>query len=202
MQNMPLSYAEQQFIYRWFASFLCQEINEKQLNALQGGEFEPLFALLADYGFDKEIANFQAEITACTTQPFAQLELAADFAQLFLLDGKLCALPYASAYLTGKTLDSHLAQMDSLLDQLQLQRNPNSKEPSDHIGVYFQLIDQYLNQAQSPKSALFLLQQWLYEWVNKAQTIPTHSRFYQTLLRLFERFVQWEMLADKDRLTK
>lgn len=73
---------------------------------------------------------------------FAHLELAADFAQLFLLHGNSSALPYASAYLDEHTMASHLVFMDNLLDEFHLQLNCQMHEPSDHLAVHLELLIQ------------------------------------------------------------
>lgn len=62
-----------------------------------GGEAAPLFEGFSVLGLDTEVQRLQGTIKTLSDLPDAHLELAADFAQMFLLDAKDSALPYASA---------------------------------------------------------------------------------------------------------
>lgn len=140
-------------------------------------------------GFAEQVAKFQAELTACNRLEFPHLELAADFAQLFLLEGSLSAIPYTSAYLSGEALEQNLAEMDKLLSEFGLQVNRESKEPSDHLCVYLTLFDRLLAEKTVEVQQQFLqtqLMSWLPAWFAKAKTVKTNTGVYSALLRLFE----------------
>lgn len=195
-QTDKLSREERRFIYGWFNAMLARELSDEQLNALQAGKFDDFFTFLAELGFEQDIANFQAELTACSQFEFPRLELAADFAQLFLLEGRLSAIPYASAYLKDEELAQNLAEMDALLARFALQVNRESKEPSDHICVYLSVLDKLLEQGTEAEIQAFIAQQlngWLPIWLEKVKGISSKTGFYQRLLSLFESIVQFEL---------
>ncbi|EXI61419.1 hypothetical protein MHD_09085 [Mannheimia granulomatis] len=195
MAHEWLSREERQFTYRWFNAMFARELSDEQLNALQAGQFDDFFAFLRELGLNEEVARFQAELTACKQLEFPRLELAADFAQLFLLDGKQSAIPYASAYLGECELTAHLAEMDRLLAYFSLQINRETKEPSDHISVYLNLLDKLLEQSTDEEVQCFLQTQlqWLSLWVEKARRVSTKTAFYQSLLQLLEKFVTYDL---------
>ncbi|VEI76355.1 Chaperone protein TorD [Mannheimia haemolytica] len=187
--KLDISREERQFIYAWFNAMLARELSDEQLNALQAGEFNDFFAYLSELGFAEQVAKFQAELTACNRLEFPRLELAADFAQLFLLEGNLSAIPYASAYLNGEALEKNLAEMDRLLSEFGLQVNRESKEPSDHLCVYLTLFDRLLAEKPLEEQQQFLqnqLMSWLPAWFAKAKKVKTNTGVYPALLELFE----------------
>lgn len=191
-----LNREERQFIYRWFNTMLARELSDEQLNVLQAGQFEDFFVFLRELGFETAVAKFQTELTACRELEFPRLELAADFAQLFLLDGQQSALPYASAYLEEKELTQNLVEMDHLLSQFSLQVNRETKEPSDHICVYLGLLDTLLEKNDIQESYRFIREQlysWLPQWVEKSLVVKSKTQFYQSVLVLFKRFVEFEL---------
>lgn len=195
-QTDKLSREERRFIYGWFNAMLARELSDEQLSSLQAGKFDDFFAFLAELGFGLEIAKFQAELAASSQLEFPRLELAADFAQLFLLEGSLSAIPYASAYLQNEVLAQNLAEMDALLARFALQVNRESKEPSDHICVYLSVLDKLLEQGAEAEIKAFLEQQlnsWLPIWAEKAVEIKSKTLLYQSLVRLLEKFVRFDV---------
>ncbi|AHG80461.1 TorA chaperone [Mannheimia varigena USDA-ARS-USMARC-1388] len=195
-QTDKLSREERRFIYGWFNAMLARELSDEQLSSLQAGKFDDFFAFLAELDFGLEIAKFQAELAASSQLEFPRLELAADFAQLFLLEGSLSAIPYASAYLQNEVLAQNLAEMDALLARFALQVNRESKEPSDHICVYLSVLDKLLEQGAEAEIKAFLEQQlnsWLPIWAEKAVEIKSQTLLYQSLVRLLEKFVRFDV---------
>lgn len=191
-----LSAEERQFVYHWFNAMLARELSDEQLNALQEGQFDDFFAFLKELGFTEIVANIQAELTACQQFEFPRLELAADFAQLFLLDGQQSALPYASAYLEGESLVQNLAEMDRLLTLFSLQINKETKEPSDHLCVYLSLLERLIEHSDISEQQHFLVTQlnsWLPMLIEKAQKISTKTSLYQYLLKLLHQFINDEI---------
>ncbi|MFA0521723.1 molecular chaperone TorD, partial [Vibrio sp. 10N.222.55.E8] len=71
------------------------------------------------------------------TREDAQLELAADFCDLFLKTDKHGALPYASMYIgeTGLLNDKPAKDMEEIMAKHNLVVNQDLKEPADHIAI-------------------------------------------------------------------
>ena len=137
---------EYQFIYHWFSNILGRELTDAQLQSLQAGEFTPFFAFLKEAGFAAEIAQLETALTSLQLYSHARLELAVDFAECFLLEGKISAMPYASAYLSGKELMQNLQKMDDYLTEFGLQTNRQVNEPSDHLCVYLEILLKLVEQ--------------------------------------------------------
>ncbi|MDH2998616.1 molecular chaperone TorD [Pasteurellaceae bacterium LFhippo2] len=177
-----LGVEERRFIYTWFSNLLGRELSDEQLQSLQAGTFEPFFAFMAELGFEQQVANFQQKLTACTVaQEYPRLELAADYAELFLLEGAVSALPYASAYLEGEELERNLTQMDRYLERFQLAVNKQYNEPSDHLCVYLEV----LNQLPENEQAVFIQQQllpWLTLFADKVNKVGGRTTFYPVVV--------------------
>lgn len=181
---MELSAQERSFIYRWFNYLLERELSDEQLQALQAGRFESFFAFMTELGFADQVAKFRLELTACQRLDVPHLELAADYAQLFLLDGQNSALPYASAYLNDAELTHQLNAIDTLLEQSALTLNRTKNEPSDHLCMHLALLIHLIEQESVHRHAFITerLLNWLPRLSEKAVTINTQTRFYQVLL--------------------
>lgn len=184
---LQLTQAENAFLFQWFSNVLGKELSEMQLEQYQAGLFDPLFELLSEQGFSVQIEEIRQALAQLKQLPYAHLELAADFTELFLLDGKSSALPYASAYMEGAEQETHLQKMDAFLARFNLQVNKESKEPSDHLGVYLELAQAFAKADDLSAQRLFLkedLLPWLTAINVKAQLVPTKTRFYQGVLAL------------------
>lgn len=182
--ELKLTNEERIFIYDWFRNLLGQELSDKQLRDLQVGKFEPFLSFMAELGFASHTAKFKQELTACMLYQHPRLELAADYAQLFLLDGQNSALPYASAYLEGEFLDQHLSEMDGYLQQFKLGINKVKNEPSDHLCVYLEVLIKLI-ETNSLSQTTFIkenLLSWLPSLQEKTNKVKTQRRLYQTLL--------------------
>lgn len=185
---------ERAFIYTWFANLLGRELSAAQWQALQSDTFAPFFELSAELGFGAQVEQFQHAVTAAAQLPHSRLELAADYAQLFLLDGQNSALPYASAYLSGEPLAALLATTDRYLAQLGLALNRNQNEPSDHLCIFLEILPR-LFVVQPTEARHFITQQllsWLPQLIEKAHQIPLKSAFYPQLLIWLVTFLQQE----------
>lgn len=186
---------ERAFIYTWFANLLGCELSEAQWQALQNGSFAPFFELATELGFGAQVTQFQHAVAAAAQQPHSRLELAADYAQLFLLDGQNSALPYASAYLSGEPLAALLNATDHHLAQLGLALNRAQNEPSDHLCIFLEILPRLF--LHNPPAAQHFITQHLLNWlpqlIEKAHQIPLKSAFYPQLLIWLAAFLQQEV---------
>lgn len=184
---MNLNSEEKCFIYAWLKSLLSHELTACQLTSYQTGEFDSLFDFLSEQGFEESIKQIRSELLQLKQIPLAHLELAADFAQLFLLHGNSSALPYASAYLDEHTMASHLVFMDNLLDEFHLQLNCQMHEPSDHLAVHLELLIQLEKNDETNRTFDFIHNYcliWLKPFNQKVQGIQTKTKFYQKITEL------------------
>lgn len=183
---MPLAKEEKLLLLQWLRNLLARELSSEQLQALQAVEFQQFFAFLAEIGFAPQSKDLAEEIQKLGLLENPRLELAADFAQCFLLEGRSSALPYASAYLTDPTLSENLAKMDHYLDRFKLQLNRETNEPSDHLVVYLEVLIQLIEQNKHQEASDFIKNQlltWLPQLAEKTEKTNITTRFYPILVR-------------------
>lgn len=183
---MPLAKEEKLLLLQWLRNLLARELSSEQLQALQAVEFQQFFAFLAEIGFAPQSKALAEEIQKLGLFENPRLELAADFAQCFLLEGRSSALPYASAYLTDPTLSENLAKMDHYLDRFKLQLNRETNEPSDHLVVYLEVLIQLIEQNKHQEASDFIKNQlltWLPQLAEKTEKTNITTRFYPILVR-------------------
>ena len=207
-----LSPAEWQFastqragLYGWFARLNAQEVSEEMFRShFADGGFAP-FAGLAELGLGAEVQRLDAAIAALRAEALPRLELAADFAQFFLLDGKTSALPYASAY-EGKDSASPLfgaaeARMRDFLAARELAIQADFREPADHLAVPLALMAELAGKdaaaedipAAAAAQAGFIhagLVDWLPRFVERCQQARPRFDVYPALAALLLGFVR------------
>ncbi len=187
---LDLTQQERQFIYQWLGSLLSSELTEVQIQHYQAGDFAPLFEFLDELGFKQQIAQIR---TVLQPQPHLQLELAADFARCFLLEGSLSAIPYLSAYLEGKALDDALKEVDHWLVHYQLVVNRHHNESSDHISILINILIKLIETGSDEDQQNFantVLLSWLPQFAEKATKPQLKTQFYPTLVSLLVEFVR------------
>ena len=207
-----LSPAEWQFastqragLYGWFARLYAQEVSEEMFRShFADGGFAP-FAGLAELGLGAEVQRLDAAIAALRAEALPRLELAADFAQFFLLDGKTSALPSASAY-EGKDSASPLfgaaeARMRDFLAARELAIQADFREPADHLAVPLALMAELAGKdaaaedipAAAAAQAGFIhagLVDWLPRFVERCQQARPRFDVYPALAALLLGFVR------------
>lgn len=181
-------------IYQWFASLLAAELTLPQIQAYIAGDAKLLLQQLAqETQLIQQIQVFNQAITTLSLLTDPKLELAADFASLFLSDARHGAAPYASIYQDKNTFNGPAAQrMHQRLIKSGFAVTAEFKEPADHLALMLDyLAEQYRLLAQQPCQVLatslhcFVQQElnnWLPLWQQQAININTASKFYPVLI--------------------
>ncbi|WP_416137379.1 hypothetical protein ACM26W_12830 [Halomonas sp. HK25] len=87
---------------RWLATVVGAEIGEEALGQYRQGDAAPMLELLAaEYGLEAEVKRLEESLAGLVMFPIPHLVLAADFAELFLVDALSGAAPYASLHAGG-----------------------------------------------------------------------------------------------------
>ena len=192
-------------LYGWFARLYAQEVSQQMFEShFADGGFAP-FAGLAELGLGAEVQRLDAAIATLRAEQLPRLELAADFAQLFLLDGKTSALPYASAY-EGKEAASPLygaaeARMRDFLAARALAIQADFREPADHLAVPLALMAELAGKdtaaediaAVATAQASFIrsaMLEWLPHFVARCQQARPRFDVYPALAALLLGFVR------------
>lgn len=206
-----LACTQRALVYGWLSTLYAEEVPESMLKAYCAGEAEQLLGKLAVIGLDAEVGRFQAALDALCGIPLARLELAADFAQVFLLDVKSGALPYASVYEGDdpQFCGAAEAQMRAFLAASALAIDSRFREPADHLAVYLALMRHLLEQHAQARNvataatdqASFLhdaLLGWLPKFVQRCQQTKPQFDFYPALAALLLAFVRQDDLFLRD----
>ncbi|MCL6417195.1 molecular chaperone TorD [Aestuariirhabdus sp. Z084] len=199
-------------LYWWFSSLFSQELSETQWRALSGHEGEQLLGELAqDESLSVSAEQLKQAIVQIATHPNARLELAADFATLFLTDGKASAPPYASYYLSKDKLLYQQPHQDmlALLNEHQVRLDAHFKEPADHLAIVLDLLGNLALKASRCKTIETEKRQqkqiicdhllsWLPRWNQDCQRSQSDDKpsLYPALAQLLNDFLQ----ADKNWL--
>lgn len=197
-------------IYQWFSAWFALEQTQAQLDCYQSEGLKGLYELFDQIGLASECTRFQKAIATLLKDQDIVLELSADFAQHFLLDDKVSALPYASFYLEdGKLYGDIETKMREFLSENKLSVSSEFKEPADHLAVYLELMAHWIqteiNFSEHSRinagQALFLtngLLSWLPDFVAASQKQKLKYDVYPALTHLLLAFIRVDILVLKE----
>ncbi|AOV98157.1 molecular chaperone TorD [Edwardsiella hoshinae] len=152
----PLTAQHYACLYAWLAGLFAREQDETQLAHLQSSETRDWLAMLAQQPTLAPAVNaLRQALNALAHRPDARLELAADFAGLFLLSQKRAALPYASCYQgeRARFCQSACDEMHRLLSQAGMQLSADFPEPEDHLAIFLELLSHLHFASLTPAEA-------------------------------------------------
>lgn len=199
-------------LYAWFSSLFAIELSDDAVAAYRQGQAEPLLAAFAAMGLEAEAQRLSQALQGWAALPHLRVELAADFARLFLYDARTAAAPYASAYLDSQFFGEPHRQMQAFLRSGGLQVHADFKEPADHLAVFLAFMEDNIRKAEHaapeerPQAAHiqadFLkeaLLSWLPQFEARCQSLKgeTVSDFYPAAAAMLLAFIQ----ADAETLT-
>lgn len=193
-------------IYQWFSAWFALEQTQVQLDCYYTDKLNGLYELLKQIGLTSECARFQKAMAVLLKDQDATLELSADFAQHFLLDDKVSALPYASFYLEdGKLYGDVETKMREFLSENKLAVSTEFKEPADHLAVYLELMAYWIQNDRdfaehsriNAEQVVFLtngLLSWLPDFVEASQNQKLKYDVYSALSDLLLAFIHVDIL--------
>ena len=191
-----LAGARRASVYSWFSALYAEEVSEAVYQShFAQGAFAP-FAGLEAMGLGPELERLEKAIAALRGVSLARLEMAADFAHLFLLDAKSGALPYASLYEgeegSGMLYGAAEGRMRAFLASHALAVQAQFREPADHIAVPLAYMAHVAEkqaegrdipalareQAEFLRTALF---GWIERFVHRCEQVRPKFDFYPAL---------------------
>ena len=200
-------------LYRWFAELFARELTKTNLTQLQA-QYPSLHAAFSDLNLEPQSAALQTalENLQVIPAPDRALELAADFAHLFLLSGHQSAPPYASYYLESDQMlyGKPAQQMSEFLASHKLDLHPEFREPKDHLSIYLQVmslwikssVDEQVNLIEMAVQQQHFLEDALLSWLPKfaarCQHIRVKTQVYPAIIDLLLHFVQEDRQALED----
>ncbi|KHA61847.1 molecular chaperone TorD [Vibrio variabilis] len=125
-------------IYWWLSSLLAKELTQEALDQYHSAEIRSFLSGLGDNpDLKPSVDHLVDALNRLMDREDAQLELAADFCDLFLKSDRDSALPYASMYVgkSGLLNDEPAREMEALMQKHGVQVDENLNEPADHIAI-------------------------------------------------------------------
>lgn len=206
-QATPLSAQHYACLYAWLAGIFARELDDTQLTQLQSADLQAWLDFMdSQPALHEASSNVRRSISALLLRPDARLELAADFAGLFLMTDKQGALPYASCYEGDKVRFRRDAclQMQQLLRDAGMSVRSEFHEPEDHLAVIFELLshlkfaagefsaaehDEMITVNALQQRTLGLLLMWLPDFAARCQAHDPFG-FYAAISALALQLVQ------------
>ncbi|OED43904.1 hypothetical protein ACH42_08905 [Endozoicomonas sp. (ex Bugula neritina AB1)] len=180
-------------VYWWLSSLIAAELDEKQLQILFSKDINTFLEALAEESeLSDAVSKLKQSIYGLRTREDVQLELAADYAKLFLGTGKQGALPYASIYLSkdGLLMQEPHHQMVKLLHDNGFAQAEGFNEPADHLAI---ILDFMGNLAVKDMKASIQkhclnehLLSWLPRWQKDAEKHDIFGFYAATALLILE----------------
>ena len=136
-------------LYAWLSGSFARELSDVQIAELTSPELVAWLAVLEPIpALTTPVVQFKQAVQTLQQRPDARLELAADFAGLFLMTEKSAALPYSSCYQleSSRFKQEPNAQMKALLAQSGMAVASSFGEPEDHLALVVELLS-HLNFA-------------------------------------------------------
>lgn len=191
-------------LYAWLAGSFARELDQGQITELTGPSLTAWLELLEPMpAFKDAVLQFKRAVTALQQRPDARLELAADFAGLFLMTEKSAALPYASCYQGDSSrFKQQSVQMKAILAQSGMTVAASFNEPEDHLALHLELLSHLsfaLTEPQASRQALLRLRNdvltyslhWLPAFTQRCVHHDTFG-FYAALSQLLLALVQMD----------
>ncbi|ASF99654.1 molecular chaperone TorD [Vibrio anguillarum] len=138
MQEIKAFNEQRAEIYWWLSSLFVKELSEHELEQYYTPAIRTFLSGLAENATLKPaIDKLVDALNRLQDKEDAQLELAADFCDLFLKSNKESALPYASIYIgkSGLLNDEPARAMSDLMAAHHIAVNDTLNEPADHIAI-------------------------------------------------------------------
>ncbi|MFA0412397.1 molecular chaperone TorD [Vibrio renipiscarius] len=206
MQELKAFNEKRSEIYWWFSSLFAKELTVADLEQYQSPEIRSFLSGLGENpslkpAIDRVVDALNRQID----REDGQLELSADFCDLFLKSDKESALPYASMYIgtTGLLHDKPANEMDALLEKHSVAVEKGLNEPADHIAIELDLLGNLIIRSneleQEPHFEAALAEQeafirqhilsWVPKFSAKCQTLDKFG-FYSAVVSLLVAFLE------------
>ncbi|QBY03818.1 molecular chaperone TorD [Thalassotalea sp. HSM 43] len=189
-------------IFWWFSTLLSKELSKEQFNAYINQQGATLLDQLAlEPLLAKSVSAIKQSLAKLNIHKHPYIECKVEFSQLFLMDNKNGAPPYASIYLSNEELMFQQAhdEMVALLKKQGLAVIEDFNEPADHIAIQLDylgnLVLSSLN-APDPKRAsaeqLEFIQHRVLNWLPlllDKMSRCDNSGFYQGICQLLYKYL-------------
>ena len=206
MQDIKAFNEKRAEINWWLSSLLAKELSAEVLEEYHSPQIRSFLAGLGENQHLRPHVNRLVNaLNRLLDRSNAQLELAADFCNLFLKSDKDSALPYASIYIghSGLLNDQPATEMENLMLQHQIKVNKVINEPADHIAVELDFLGHLIicsNQLKQSKELEASMQEqaqfinkhlltWIPSFVDRCKKIDDFG-FYASVTEILLAFIK------------
>lgn len=206
MQEIKAFNEKRAEIYWWLSSLLARELTQEGLEQYHSAEIRSFLSGLGENeSLKPAVTKVVDALNRLLDRDDAQLELAADFCDLFLKSDKDSALPYASMYIgkSGLLDDKPAREIEALMQTRGITVDKNLNEPADHIAIELDflgnliILSNKLENESELNSALeeqeHFIQQHLLSWApqfsEKCQKLDKFG-FYAAIVQLLVSFLE------------
>ncbi|RJX73756.1 molecular chaperone TorD [Vibrio sinensis] len=212
MQEIKAFNEKRAEIYWWFSSLFAKELTEAELEQYHSPEIRTFLTGLGENPtLNVAATRVNDALNRLLDREDAQLELSADFCDLFLKSDKDSALPYASMYIgeTGLLDDKPARDIEAVMAQYNVAVQKDLNEPADHLAIELDLLgniiirsneleqERHLDEALADQHTF--IEQHLLSWVpkfsTKCQSFDEFG-FYSAVVALLVSFLE----LDRDYL--
>ncbi|MGB1320902.1 MAG: molecular chaperone TorD [Vibrio gallaecicus] len=209
MKEMKAFNEKRAEIYWWLSSLFAKELTESELEHYKSVEIRSFLAGLGENETLKPaIDKLVDALNRSQNRDDEQLELAADFCDLFLKSDKYAALPYASLYIgdTGLLNGQPAKDMETLMAEHGVGVSADLNEPADHIAIELDFLGNLIirsneNQNSEEFESSFLeqkqfIEKYLLTWIPRFQAKCTEFDkfgFYASVATLLVAFCKLDL---------
>lgn len=206
MQEIKAFNEKRAEIYWWLSSLLARELTQESLEQYHSAEIR---SFLSGLGENESLKPAVTEVVDALNRLLdredAQLELAADFCDLFLKSDRDSALPYASIYVgkSGLLNDQPAKEIEDLMRSYDIAVDKSLNEPADHIAIELDflgnliILSNKLDNEHELESALteqaqFIRQHllsWTPQFATKCRSLDKFG-FYASVVQLLVAFLE------------
>jgi TorA-specific chaperone len=204
-------------VYWFFSALFSKELELEQIQSLASGEASHFLDQLAkEPDLSSTVVILKKQLNKLVVHPTGELELKSQFADLFLMDFKQSAPPYASVYLSNDHLlmqEPHHAMLKQL-ESMGVKVVDNFKEPADHISIELDCLGNIVLQGvqaeteaerdKATDTQVKFIKQHLTSWLPlfKRKVDSREVSFYTTLTQLLCHYIEQDIAYLKAKKTQ
>ena len=205
------SYNQRCFKYRWLSSLFFTELAEEQLSQYRSGEGRALFDQMKNYVPSSILEQLFSHIDAGSIRE-AQLNIASDYAYLFLGAGGSAAVPPYMSVFTSDACTTHQqaeTEVASLMAEYGLGVAIHHHEPADHIAILLEFMAFLCTEQEGNEHTVSLARQknilkhFLLNWIPEFAELcrkASPTGFYTALASMTRNFLEADLRSINEQL--
>lgn len=185
-------------VCRWLSNSYAHELSDRSIQVYLSDGMRPILSYIAQAPhLESHVRRIDRAVQNWRRLENVKLDLAGDFASMFLIDARTCAPAYASFYL-GKDKQFFNESSDRMRERLAIQQlsvRIDQNEPADYLPIMLEFLSRCLevgpNESAEPRVETDVrefirteLLSWLPAFAERAGQVKTSSDFYKAVVSL------------------